>query len=216
MSSLGVGALAAYIALTLFYIFCFIVSYLICSLNFAKITTKLFRNETIAVVITFIGDFLKGFISIIVITIMINSFFINLSNDGNIFHRNVNFIFVLAEYIVLYGSLTGHLFPIYHKFQGSKNIVVSLGVTMFLSPITGIFCLVSFLITLIIKRNTSLGAIIFAVMLPLGIGIDSIGEEQQLAKILLTLPMTIYIISKNKKDTTTPNITISMKGAEHI
>lgn len=194
MHSFAALSIVSSIVLILFYMVCFIVSYLIGNLDF----NKLFGDNK-SKFITFIGNFLKGFMSIIVITIMINSFFERLDNNGNMFHKNDEiFILVLAGYVALYGSSLGHLFPIYYKFKGFRDISVSLGGITFLSPLTGLVCLASFLTTISIKKNATLGTIIFAIILPIGIGIEAIGEVQQLAKILFSLPITISVIYMNR------------------
>lgn len=205
--------------LIVFLLVSFTVSYLLGSLNFAIIVTKLLGKGDIrdygsgnagmtnvlrtvgkkAAAFTLLGDFLKGYMSVTLVRVIFNIFFAVTSTE-NVFYSVDDFFFVLAEFLAFYGSFLGHLFPIYYKFKGGKGVVVSFGALMVLSPLTGLICAASLIITVAITKYMSVGSILCAIILPIGIGVKSIGQEQQLAQIILALPVTISVIYMHKEN----------------
>ncbi len=208
-----------YTILIVFLVASFLVSYLLGSLNFAIIVTKMFGKGDIrdygsgnagmtnvlrtvgkkAAALTLLGDFLKGYMSVMAVRVLYNIFFAVYAPD-NIFYSTDEFIFVLSEYIAFYGSFLGHLFPLYYKFKGGKGVVVSFGAVMVLSPLTGLACVVSLITTVATTKYMSLGSMICAIILPIGIGINAIGKEQQLMQILFALPVTIAVIYMHREN----------------
>ena len=61
----------------------------------------------------------------------------------------------------------GHLFPIYHRFKGGKGVATALGVMLAISLMLGLAALVTWAIVFAISRYSSLAAIVAAVLSPL-------------------------------------------------
>lgn len=159
--------------ITLITIGCSIVAYLLGSCNFAIIVSKMFANIDIRnhgsgnagstnvlrvlgkgpALLTLIGDFSKGILSVLFVRLLLH--FVAGVDD-----------FVIADYIVAIAALLGHVFPIYYHFKGGKGILVSFGALMILSPYSGIICFIGFLIAVIITRYVSLGSIIACILFP--------------------------------------------------
>lgn len=171
----------------------FIISYLLGSINFAIIISKLAYGQDIrkfgsgnagmtnilrtygktAAVFTFIGDALKGAVSVTVakylfgyttleyLPIPTNSFSI-----GNIeiqYTLNAKFYLEVAVYIAVLGALLGHLFPLYFSFKGGKGVSVIAGAMLAATPVATSAALAVFGIVVLIGRMVSLASITAAV-----------------------------------------------------
>lgn len=185
-----------------------IISYLLGSINFAIIITKLFKKGDIrdygsgnagmtnvlrsvgkgAAAITLVGDFSKGIISVIIMRLLVNALVVSTSGllDQNL---------LVADYIAVYGALLGHVFPIFYRFKGGKGILVSFGAIMMLSPLAGLVCLLAFIISVICTKYVSFGSIVAAVVFPLSIAAFNLIYLQMITyEVLLTLPISAMIV----------------------
>lgn len=61
----------------------------------------------------------------------------------------------------------GHLFPIYHRFKGGKGVATALGVMLAISSMLGLAALITWAIVFAMSRYSSLAAIVAAVLSPL-------------------------------------------------
>ncbi len=149
-------------------------AYLIGSINFAIITTKVKSHEDIrdygsgnagmtnvlrtqgkgpaAVVLA--GDFLKG-----VVSVGIGYLFAwwLMGADSLKLGGYIGFLFVLL----------GHLFPVFYQFKGGKGILASAGAIIALEPIVFAAILLTFIIVVLCTKIVSLASICAAVMLPI-------------------------------------------------
>ena len=71
--------------------------------------------------------------------------------------------------VVLCGlaAFVGHLFPVFHGFQGGKGVATAAGVLLAIDPIIGIGTLATWLIIAFFFRYSSLAALVSAVFAPL-------------------------------------------------
>ncbi len=60
----------------------------------------------------------------------------------------------------------GHLYPIYHKFKGGKGVATALGVMLAISVWLALGCLIVWAIVFAISRYSSLSAIVAAALAP--------------------------------------------------
>lgn len=60
----------------------------------------------------------------------------------------------------------GHLYPIYHRFRGGKGVATALGVMLAISPLLGLAALLTWVIVFAVSRFSSLGAIVAAALSP--------------------------------------------------
>ncbi|OQW68664.1 MAG: acyl-phosphate glycerol 3-phosphate acyltransferase [Proteobacteria bacterium ST_bin12] len=61
----------------------------------------------------------------------------------------------------------GHLFPIFHRFKGGKGVATALGIMLAISLMLGLAALVTWAIVFAISRYSSLAAIVAAVLSPI-------------------------------------------------
>lgn len=194
--------------LILLYILPIIAAYLLGSVNFAIIVTKIAKGTDIRTygsgnagftnvlrsvgklpaILTLLGDFSKGILSVIIVRLLF--YFFAPSEDA-----------LLASYLVCYGALLGHLFPIFYQFKGGKGILVSFGAIMVLSPMVGLICLAGFLITLLISKYVSLGSIVAAVVFTVSVAcVTVITKSTPSFEWALTLPISIGIIYMHREN----------------
>jgi len=145
-----------------------ILAYLIGSLNFAMIISKIFKLSNPKThgsknagatnmarvsgakygIIVLLGDALKA-----IIPMLICRYVLNFSDP----------------YLVYVGSavVIGHLFPIYFNFKGGKGIATGFGFILVLSPLIALYLLVIFVITVATTRYVSLGSVFAAFFMPI-------------------------------------------------
>ncbi len=111
---------------------------------------------------------------------------------------------IFLEGVVGLCAVLGHDFSLFLKFRGGKGVATSLGVLTIYSPQTGLFTIIIWLMTVLITRYSSLGALVSFGLLPLcGFILDS--RE----KVPVLFMMTLLIFVRHKD-----NIRRIIKGTE--
>ncbi len=143
-------------------ILCLVLGYLIGSLNFAIIYSKLKKDDIrnhgsgnagatnvlrtygkLPAAIVFLLDISKGVIAIL----LVRSVF-----DGMIF-----------DCAAALGAVLGHNFPVYYKFAGGKGVSTSLAVLLTLHYPTALVAMATFIIVVLISKIVSLSSILASV-----------------------------------------------------
>ncbi len=151
-------------------------AYLLGSLNIAIIVTKAFTGKdirtmgsgnggftnvmrsvgTAAGIITFVGDFLKCVIAVVL---------------GGIIFSTMNTTLEAAE-LVGYGKylagmccFLGHVFPVYFKFKGGKGVVTVAALLAVINPVIFAIALATFLIMFVCTRIVSISSIVSGVVI---------------------------------------------------
>ena len=181
----------------------FIICYLIGSIPFGLILTKLFDNndlrnigsgnigatnvlrtgnKTLAL-LTLILDLLKSFIPLFIFFKLyphpiINDFF-NLIIVDKIF-----LILVFGYFFVL-----GHCFPIWLKFKGGKGIATSLGVILSIDFFIGLCLLTIWILVFLIFKISSLSALISSTSFPILIFF----KYEKVNLLYLSILLTIFV-----------------------
>ncbi len=146
-------------------------AYLLGSVSFGILTTRLFAHEDIRTmgsgnsgmtnvlrsagalpgILTGIGDFAKGAAAILL----------------------GRWLFGLAEWNVYVGGclaalfvLAGHLFPLYFGFRGGKGVMTSAGILLVLNPLALAVLVVVFLIAFACSKTVSVGSLAVAAGFP--------------------------------------------------
>ncbi|MBQ5746314.1 MAG: glycerol-3-phosphate 1-O-acyltransferase PlsY, partial [Clostridia bacterium] len=147
-------------------IFCAVFAYLLGSLNFAVILSKIFFHDDVRKygsgnagatnmvrtygrkwgVITFICDALKAALAVLL------SMF--LMGEG-------------GAYIAALFAVLGHVFPIYYKFRGGKGVVVASISILCLNPLVFLILVLIFIALVSVSKYISLGSIIAAFFYPM-------------------------------------------------
>ena len=151
-----------------------VVAYLIGSVNFAIIVTRIFAHEDIrkygsgnagmtnvlrtlgkgpAALVT-IGDFCKGVLAVLISYLLLRT----VGGTEPPFYTN---------YVVAVMVLLGHCFPVFYGFRGGKGILVSAGAILVLNPLILLALLAIFLVVVIASRIVSLASITVAVAYPI-------------------------------------------------
>lgn len=143
-----------------------VIGYLLGSLNFSIIFTKIFAHTDVrdhgsgnagftntirtagkkVGILVFVCDALKAIVAIL-IALAIEKVF---PFDGFVEY---------CKYTASLGAVLGHNFPLYYGFKGGKGIVVSIAIIFSLNWISGIFVLGSFLVVFAITGIVSLSSL---------------------------------------------------------
>jgi glycerol-3-phosphate acyltransferase PlsY len=100
-----------------------------------------------AAFLTLVGDICKGIIPILLAKVIVNSEFI-IAICG------------LAAFL-------GHIFPIYFKFEGGKGVATLIGILFATHWLLGVSYIITWILTALIFRYSSLAALIAALPIPI-------------------------------------------------
>ena len=177
-----------------------VVAYLLGSIPFAIVVSKLFRLEDprtfgsgnpgatnvlrtgnkLAAVLTLIGDCVKGWIPVGLAVQFDEK--LALSDAG---------IALIAVAV-----FAGHLWPLFFRFKGGKGVATALGVLLGLNPILGLATLVTWIVVAYAFRYSSLAALIASVFAPFYYTL-LFGPDVKLAAVALMSVLLIYRHRKN-------------------
>jgi len=135
--------------------------YLVGSISFAVVVSKLMRlpdprsygsknpgatnvlrtGNRIAAVLTLAGDSLKGFVAVLVALLYLPE---------------------SAPYVGV-AAFLGHLYPLYHRFQGGKGVATAAGVLFGLHGLLGLYSIATFAVFVAFFRYVSLASMVAAV-----------------------------------------------------
>ncbi len=158
---------AAYsILLIAFSVICMVLPYLVGSLNFAIIISKIKYGEDIRnygsgnggmtnmlrtygkklAVYTLVGDMLKS-----VASVTLGCFLLGIGYGG---------------YLAGFFCMLGHMFPIYYRFRGGKGVAVIAAMILMLNPIIFLILFVVFAIIVLGTKYVSLGSVVAVGLFP--------------------------------------------------
>jgi len=155
-----------FIPVTLIPLVWIVAAYLIGSVSFGIIFSKLFglpdprtvgsgnigatniarSGKKLPAILTLLGDAIKGWLPVW------------LALQSNML------MWVVAS--VGLAVFFGHLFPIFHRFKGGKGVATALGVMLAVSPILALACMLTWAVVFAISRISSLSAITAAAASP--------------------------------------------------
>ncbi len=161
------------VALILCFLGSAVVSYLLGSINFAIIVTRIFAHRDIRdygsgnagmtnvlrtlgkgpAALTLIGDALKGIVAVFISKALFVYF---CYADETIMIGYVAGLFVLL----------GHIFPLYYHFKGGKGIATSAGVMLVIDPMTFLCSLTAFGVGTWVSKYVSVGSIAASIAYP--------------------------------------------------
>ena len=146
-----------------------IIFYLLGSLPFALILTKIFGygdirnigsgnvgatnvlrtgNKYLAVVVLFL-DILKGLLPFLVI---------------NLFFENIE---LLHAIFLCHFAILGHIFPVWLKFKGGKGIATYIGFLFGINLFLGLFFIIVWMIIALVSRYSSLSSLVASLIAPI-------------------------------------------------
>lgn len=183
-------------------------AYLISSVNTSIIVTAIVKHEDIRkmgsgnagftnvlrcvgkvpAIITFVGDFLKGVISILI------PFILTLNWDSTDKQMQREILMYLAGLF----AVLGHMFPIYYKFKGGKGVVTTASVIIMTDWRVLIIELIIFAVFFILTKTISKCSLLCAFFYPFATAgirlLDSSASFPTLSPISLTTPMFIICV----------------------
>lgn len=121
-------------------------------------------------VITLFGDILKGAAAVLLAR-----------------HFEAGLLF---EGVIGICSILGHNFSMFLKFKGGKGVATSLGMLGIYSPVTALFSVLLWLLTVMTTKYSSLGALVSFGFLPVSMILFDTGEKLPIA-LFMTLMMFI-------------------------
>jgi len=110
----------------------------------------------------------------------------------------------LYEGLIGLCAVLGHDFSVFLRFRGGKGVATSLGVLGVYSPQTGLVTIIIWLMTVILTKYSSLGALISFGLLPLSMFVFDSPE-----KLIVAFFMSVLIFWKHRT-----NITRLINGSE--
>ena len=185
-----------FIPVTLIPIVWIVAAYLIGSISFGIIFSKLFglpdprtvgsgnigatniarSGKKLPAILTLLGDALKGWLPVW------------LALQANML------MWVVAA--VGLAVFFGHLYPIYHKFKGGKGVATALGVMLAVSPMLGLACLLIWAFVFAISRLSSLSSIVAAALSPVFAWLLLPYKDY----VLMVLVMAVMLVWRHKSN----------------
>lgn len=149
----------------------FVLSYLLGSVNCALVISRLFFKEDIrehgsgnagttnilrtygkkAAIYTFIGDGLKGVLSILLASLLFAGF---------------PFYLQSAAYLAAFACIFGHIFPCFSHFRGGKGFATLACSILVLDPVVFLLLAAVFFTLVYATKYVSLGSVVVAMMYP--------------------------------------------------
>lgn len=177
-----------------------VAAYLIGSISFAVITSKLFgiadprtygsknpgatnvlrSGNKSAAIVTLLGDGAKGWLAVWLA--------IRFQQQLQVGDATIALV-AIAVFL-------GHLWPVFFRFVGGKGVATALGVLLGLNPWLGLATLVTWLVVAFAFRYSSLAALVAAVFAPFYYGL-LFGIEPQLLAVFVMSGLLIFRHSKN-------------------
>lgn len=131
-------------------------------------------------VITFIGDFLKAVIAVLLCKYL--------------FPEQAFFAGLYAGI----GVIIGHNWPFYLKFKGGKGIAATIGTMLAVDPVVGLIAVLILAIVIIVTRYVSLGSILMTAAVPILFALFYKGHPQFLEIIALGLVITLFAFIRHR------------------
>lgn len=148
-----------------------VLAYLLGSISFGVVVSKLFgladprsfgsgnpgatnvlrTGNKLAAILVLIGDAAKGFVAVYLARVLAADYGLD----------------QLAIALVAVAVFVGHLYPVWHKFQGGKGVATAAGVLLALNAWFGLATLLTWLIIAFFFRYSSLAALISALFAPM-------------------------------------------------
>lgn len=147
-------------------------------------TNVLRTTGKLSAILTLSGDIFKG-----IIAVLTARYF-----EVSIFYEGIIGVF----------SILGHNFSVFLRFKGGKGVATSIGVLCIFSPQTALFTIIIWMMSVLITKYSSLGALIAFGILPFSIIFFDTKEKFPIALFI------VIILFVSHKD----NISRLLKGTE--
>ncbi|MBQ2388556.1 MAG: glycerol-3-phosphate 1-O-acyltransferase PlsY [Clostridia bacterium] len=197
-----------------------VISYLLGSINFAVIVSKIFAREDVRNmgsgnagmtnvirsvgllpgIITFVGDFLKGIVAPIVGKYLLFPIIFENAPDC----ISPYFSPTYGLYICGFFCIIGHAYPIFFGFRGGKGVSTSIAVLYCIDWVVATFVLLTFLAIFLITKIISIGSIVgafefsvFNLLINMNKGLPT---SEFIYIIILSVATSLVVILKHKQN----------------
>ena len=181
---------------------CVIAAYLLGSINFAVIFSKLFFKEDVrehgsgnagstnmlrtygvkTAALTFVCDLMKGVVSALIGLFMMPYY--------------TGFVYISGL-----ACLIGHAFPVYYGFKGGKCVASLAGVMLICNPPVFVLLFLVFVFTVLLSHYISLGSVLCALAFPLANSfMPFYVSPAPPVGIIVSLVMAILVIALHRKN----------------
>ena len=169
------------------FVLCVLVAYLLGSVNWALVISRVFFHDDVrrhgsgnagatnvlrtygkkAALLTFLGDGLKGVVSVLFAALMFGYPITMMKTPtGNVY--DIHYIHLLtAVYLAAAFCVLGHIFPCFAKFKGGKGVATTAFCVLTLNPGIFLVLILMFAILLIGTHYVSLGSVTTAAFYPI-------------------------------------------------
>lgn len=183
-------------------------AYLLGSLNFAIIITRLFAKTDIRdsgsgnagatnvlrsqgplpAVLTTAGDLAKS-----VAAVLLGRWLMGAMN-GDFTAGSDADVALIGAYLAGLFCILGHLFPLFFGFRGGKGVLTTLGMMLVLDWRAALICLGLFIVVVLASRMVSLGSVCAAAALPVFTYLFSaLVDRNRLSDTVFVTTMTVFI-----------------------
>lgn len=195
------------------------VAYLLGSVNFAIIITRLFSGKDIRTfgsgnagatnvlrsqgklpaALTFIGDLLKSMLSVYIGGWLLQNIQLSPAAAGelDLLMYDPQNLGLVGSYLAGVLCIIGHMYPVFFAFRGGKGVMTTFGMTLLLDWRTALIMLAIFLIVVLVTRMVSLGSIIAGIFMPFltyGMRLCVYGQQWETALFCASVAVLIAVI----------------------
>ena len=186
-----------------------IFSYLIGSVNFAVIFSKVFMKKDVRNIgsgnagttnimrnggflpgaLTFLCDALKGFVA---------SFAGKLVFDYILGNTDAAWALpIYGAYICGLACMLGHVFPLFFQFKGGKGVATSVGIFAVCSPVAIVLGLTVFAVVTLTSKYVSVGSVTAAITVVICSLIFRISDATIMPQIIMSVAMGLIVVLKH-------------------
>ncbi len=197
-------------------------AYLIGSINFAVIFSKIFMKKDVREIgsgnagatnvlrsagvlpgiLTFLCDALKGFVASFVGKLIFEYAFTDMGISIA--------LPIYGAYLCGLACMIGHVFPIFFRFKGGKGVATSVGIFAVCSPVAICLGLAVFIIITAVTKYVSLASVIATFVVVGGSAVFRVTDAPLFPQLILSVIMGVIVISKHKD-----NIKRLLNGTEN-
>ncbi len=90
-------------------------------------------------------------------------------------------------------AVLGHVAPVGRRFRGGKGVATAAGMAILLYPALSLVMGVVFALTVAVTRRSSVGSLVLAVLLPIGVAVTGHGGTE----VLITAGVSLVVIARH-------------------